>query len=251
MGASNQLLAARWNNAMPVSGGPDINNLEACLKLITSIPFATTITVGLGLDEECRFTDPIRSRGTSGPGVTGYRLRDTTSGKEWLIQNANGQLYLYNNTGSEGTPTWEFQGRLPIQCLCHMERSGGASYDSGGTKVTWTSTILRDITSMWASGNPTRIVAPFDGYYRLAAYCNSNAATTYNGWGVNGFYKNGVYQDATQRNLYWNVGPAEPQPSLFNTSYMALDQDDYIEWEIAMGTTVTMADHHIIMERLR
>jgi len=214
MGASDQLLAARWNSGMPVSGGPDINNLEAVLKLISGIPFASAITVGLGLNAKCQFATPIRTRGTNSAGQTGVRFRDTTSGLEWLVQNIAGALSFYNNTGSEDAPTWEFQGRVPIQCICHVREEDTHTVGASGYTVSWDGPAREDIASMWVVGNPTRVVVPFDGYYKIIG--NAYAPTvTITGWIFGGFLLNGgvTVMSGSEMTKYAVTTGSTPGPS--------------------------------------
>ncbi len=124
MGATDELLAARWHAALTVAQGPNSNDLEAVVKLITGIPFASAITRGLGLDAACRFRPPIRCLGSSNIGNYGLRLRDATNSKEHLLQQINNELNLYENTGTEATPVWSLLGAIlplvftePIRCL--------------------------------------------------------------------------------------------------------------------------------------
>jgi len=251
MGASDQLLAARWNSGMPVSGGPDINNLEAVVKLITSIPLATAITVGLGLNEKCQFTSPIRSRGNNPPGTTGFRFRDTTTSLEWLVQNIAGELRLYYNTGSEDTPVWELHGQLPVQCICHVREEDAHTVGAAGYTVSWDGPAREDISTMWAGGAPTRVVIPFTGYYRITGMAYQ-AAQTITGWLFSGFTKNGAASVMAGSEMTKHVicSGATPGPSWLNNWYGYLLEDDYIEYAVAAQSNVTVADFQMIVERL-
>ena len=252
MGASDQLLAARWNSGLPVSGGPDINNLEAVVKLITGIPLASAITVGLGLNAKCQFTSPIRSRGANPPGTTGFRFNDTTTGIEYLVQNIAGALSIYDNTGSEDSPTWDLLGRVPIQCICHVTESDIHTVGSGGYAVQWEAVAHEDIADMWASGAPTRVIAPHTGYYRITAAAYQ-PAQTFTGWLFSGFTLNGAasVMNGSEMTKYVVCTGSTPGPSFNNVWYGTLVADDYIEYELAAQSNISIGEFNLIMERLR
>ena len=107
---TDQLVATRWLASQAVlPAGPDINNLEAVIKKITGIPYATVITNGLGLDAACRFTGNIRS--FSDAASIGHRLRcegGTGGDVEVLIylDRDTGNFRVAKNTGTEAAPVW-------------------------------------------------------------------------------------------------------------------------------------------------
>jgi len=253
MGAADQLLAARWNSAMAVSGGPDINNLEAAIKLITGIPFASTISVGLGMTAKCQFGLPVRCRGNSTPGSNGVRLRDITNSKEWLIQAIDGNLNLYYNNGSEDSATWEFHGRLPIGCICHVNRDSPQSVTSASVIVTWETAVVEDVSDMFVVGTyPTRVTVPEDGYYRITAYAYANVSgQTLNGYSYSAFKVNGSNIYESGRSNYWELGSSDPQLSFANEYYAELDEDDYIEWLLASEQSYSLTNFNMVVERIR
>lgn len=254
MGATDQLLAARWNSGLPVSGGPDVNGLEAVVKLITGIPLATTISVGLGLNEKCQFTSPVRARGTSGAGSNGYRLRDTTNSKEWLIQNVNGANNVYFNTGTEDSPTWQYQGQLPVQCIAHVNRAtgdGASSVTAAGYTVSWVRVIREDISTMWSSGAPTRVVIPFAGYYRVNCHAFvPGVINTMTGWLYNVLKVNGSTIYPSGQRSYAVLGAGLPDASWINTWHAYFSASDYIEWSLAAQSTIQGLEFNMVVERL-
>lgn len=253
MGAQDELKAARWTSALPVSGGPGLNDLEAVIQLITDITVATQITGTLGLNEKCAFTDPIRSRGANTPGTVGLRLRDTTTSLEWLIQNIAGNLKFYNNTGTEDSPSWQFQGQIPLQCICHVEELDAHTVGSSGYTVSWDGVVVEDISTMWAAGAPTRIVIPFSGYYRVLAYAYTNANPTFTGWTWCGIKLNGGASaiTASNRTAYHVTTGTSPSPSWQTEIYSSFSASDYLEFVLAAQSNITVTRFYMIVERLR
>lgn len=254
MGVSDELLAARWNDGLPVSGGPGLNDLEAAVKLITGIPFSSTITLGLGLTAKCEFAAPIRARGSSTVANYGIRLRDTTNSKEWLVQNIDGAITLYYNTGTEASPTWQFQGQVPIQCICHVNRAtadGSSSVGAAGYTVSWARTIREDISSMWAIGAPTRVIIPFAGYYRVSCHgFVSSVLNTMTGWLYNVLYVNGSVVSTSGQRSHAVLGTGKPDASWINTWHANFSASDYIEWKVAAESSISGLDFNMVIERL-
>ena len=50
---------------------------------------------------------------------------------------------------------------------CRVERTASQSIPNGGAAVSWTSEIY-DTANMWAVGQPTRLIAPVAGTYRMS-----------------------------------------------------------------------------------
>ena len=107
---TDQLVATRWLASQAVlPPGPDVNNLEAVIKLITGIPFASVITNGLGLDAACRFTGNLRSFSASANVGHRFRCEGGTGGDvEVLIylDRDTGNFRVAKNTGTEAAPVW-------------------------------------------------------------------------------------------------------------------------------------------------
>ncbi len=171
MGATDELMSARWHAALTVAQGPNSNNLEAVVKLITGIPFATGITNGLGLDAACRFAAAVRCTGSSTPGSSGIRLRDSTNSKEFLLQQIADELNLYQNTGTETTPVWSLIGQIAIAAV----PSGAAVYEPYGSQDFRSTGALIDFTterfddgSFWSTAARSRLIVPSDGRYRVS-----------------------------------------------------------------------------------
>jgi hypothetical protein len=113
MADDTELLASRWNDGLPVAGGPGINDLEAVLKLITGIPFATVISGGLGLNEKCQFTGQIWNKASGSGPSGGLRLTDTSGGgRDWLIFPNGDNIVIYENTGTESVPIWTVRSTI-------------------------------------------------------------------------------------------------------------------------------------------
>ncbi len=173
MGATDELLAARWHAALTVAQGPNSNDLEAVVKLITGIPFASAITRGLGLDAACRFRPPIRCLGSSNIGNYGLRLRDATNSKEHLLQQINNELNLYENTGTEATPVWSLLGAIPHGApvaptgAAVLTPYGNQDFRSTGANVDF-ATERFDDSSFWSTAARSRLIVPSDGRYRFS-----------------------------------------------------------------------------------
>jgi len=176
MADTTELKAARWAATLPIAGGPKSNDLEAVVKLILGTPLATVITRGLGLNEVGQFaTEEIWIRG-SVAGTVGLRIQDTgASGEDFLVMADTTHLYIYVNTGTEGTPTWTHRGFVPISLICRVYRNTAMIVDTTLTAITWEGVKLEEESTMWAAGAPTRLVAPVTGWYRLDASAYEDA----------------------------------------------------------------------------
>ena len=242
MSDTNELYSARWNSGLAVSGGPGINDLEAVLKLITGIPLSTVISGGLGLNEECKFTQPVFSKGTSTPGQHGFRLRDTGNTDDTLVAQVGDWLNFYYNTGSEGTPTWVLKHSINMATGAASVRavtSGGASITNNlGTSITFTSTI-HDIGDLWSAGAPTRLTVPYGGVYAVRGLAKFSA----NSSGDRGIF---VFQNGSGQHETFNDVPAlngGTATQHIQTSFQKeLAANDYLELYVIQdsGSTLTL-----------
>lgn len=180
MSATTELITSRWNSGLAVSGGPGINNLEAVIKLITGIPYETVISGGLGLDVECKFTKPVFTKGTSTAGQAGFRCRDTTNSKDCIVQVIGNWVHIYDNTGTEASPTWvrrhSFNRNIgPAAAKAYMNVAPQTIPNLTGTAITFDGESY-DYGGMWVAGSPRRLTAPYGGIYQIEAglkYANS------------------------------------------------------------------------------
>ena len=105
---SDQLVATRWLASQAVlPAGPDINNFEAVVKLITGIPYASVITNGLGLDAACRFTAIRPFKSTTGDIGIRLRVEGGAAGSQEcaiLLGRTDGKLHVYANNGPRPLP---------------------------------------------------------------------------------------------------------------------------------------------------
>ena len=73
-------------------------------------------------------------------------------------------------------PVWGDLVREDGAASCAVRRSTGQSINSGSLTAISYDTELHDTAGMWASGNPTRLVAPVDGFYVVTASLGALAA---------------------------------------------------------------------------
>lgn len=106
MALPNSLSSTRISSASAVSGWPTAEAaLETALCDILGIPINTSITAAaLTRDSSGRITSALPE--SIAAGGSGWRFRDSTSGKEFRVNTAGTNFTIDENTGTEGTPVW-------------------------------------------------------------------------------------------------------------------------------------------------
>ena len=114
---------------------------------------------------------------TTGPG---WRFRDTTTGDEFLLMTVNGELKVYENTGTQGSPTWTERNALSLTTGlwdvyssdafgtgCQVSGIHGDTGDlSSGGFVHWNYEDFDD-NAYWSTAARDKLYFPNDGRYRI------------------------------------------------------------------------------------
>lgn len=114
MALPKQLKAARCDNSTTASTLDNvIGELETSLADIFGFTLDTDITASpFSLDNSGRITKALIAQRAAGP--VGWRMRDTTSGKEVRLVVNGTNFDIDENTGSEGSPSWTNRFRMAI-----------------------------------------------------------------------------------------------------------------------------------------
>lgn len=181
-----QFKTARMSDNTPVS---DVDNHAQAFE--DAVVYAFGLTTGSDLtgkvfpsvDVDGNITGIVRSAAApnvSGNAGPGWRSRDTNTGDEFLMICEDGYLRIYENTGSQTTPTWTERNKMDLAtgrwdigsssgaytgCMVHNVYNDTFDFRNGGF-IGWKTEAFDD-TAYWTLTNRTRLTIPATGRYRM------------------------------------------------------------------------------------
>ena len=203
----------RMTDNTPVA---DVDNhvqaLEDSFVYFFGAPTGQTLTgkVFPGLDASGNITGIVRSAaaansaGNAGPG---WRSRDTGNNDEVLVMCEDGYLRVFENTGSQSSPTWTERNKLDLSTGKWEKGSSEGAYTGAllvdvyddthdyrtGDFVEWDGTDFDD-SNYFSTSSRTRVTIPATGRYRMhwSLFVGSEPAKTFTHVSVYaGLQKNG------------------------------------------------------------
>jgi hypothetical protein len=177
---------ARMTDLTPVS---DVDNHAQALE--DSIVYAFGLPIGAltgkifpSVDLDGNITGIFRSAAAANPSIDagpGWRSRDTTANEEFLIMCEDGYLRVFENTGSQSSPTWTERNRMDLSdgrwnigatsdalagAMVYDIFNSAQDFSYPGAMIQWSNEQFDD-DSYWTSGARSRITVPAVGRYRF------------------------------------------------------------------------------------